>query len=70
MPMEKLEQLRDSDELKQCLANPYLRKMMKEIVDSDDLTKAIAEAMREPIFVEMADACLKVVEPPEENRPC
>lgn len=44
--------------------------MIKGIVYNDNPTKAIAEAMREPIFVEVADACLKVVEPPEEDRPC
>ncbi|XP_014474112.1 PREDICTED: zinc finger HIT domain-containing protein 3 [Dinoponera quadriceps] len=70
VPVEKLEKLRDSNELKQCLANPHVREMLKEVVHSRDPTKAIANAMREPIFVEMADACLKIAELPEEDRPC
>lgn len=36
---------------------------MHGILIDKNPTKAIASAMTEPIFVEMADACLKVVEP-------
>ncbi|EZA50525.1 hypothetical protein DMN91_009593 [Ooceraea biroi] len=60
---EKLQQLRHSEELKSCLRNPHVREMMKSIVNSQNMTNAIASAMREPLFVEMVDACLKVVEP-------
>ncbi|XP_011138598.1 zinc finger HIT domain-containing protein 3 isoform X2 [Harpegnathos saltator] len=70
VPIEKLEQLRYSNELKECLANPHVRNMMKEVVNSHNPTLAIARAMTEPIFVEMADACLRIVELPEEDRPC
>lgn len=70
VPIEKLEQLRNSNELNQCLANPHVRTMIKEVVNSHDPTSAIAKAMTEPIFVEVADACLKIVELSENDRPC
>lgn len=40
---------------------------MKSILNSHNPTAEIALAMREPIFVEMADACLKVVELKDED---
>jgi len=42
---------------------------MKTVMDSPNPTEAIALAMKEPIFVEMADACLKIVEPPDDAKP-
>lgn len=65
VPVQKLQQLCDSKELMKCLQNSHLRDIMRVIVDSPNPTEAIASAMREPIFVEMADACLKIVEPPD-----
>ncbi|XP_017885420.1 zinc finger HIT domain-containing protein 3 [Ceratina calcarata] len=62
VPIEKLRQLRDSEDLKDCLKNPHVRNIMRGILADKNPTKAIASAMTEPIFVEMADACLKVVE--------
>ncbi|TGZ41801.1 zinc finger HIT domain-containing protein 3 [Temnothorax curvispinosus] len=70
VPMEKLRQLCDSKELIKCLQNPYLRDIMKAVVDSSNPTEAIASAMKEPIFLEMADACLQIVEPPDNAKPC
>lgn len=61
--VEKLKQLRHSKELIECLKNPHVRNIMRNILNDKNPTKAIALAMTEPIFVEMADACLKVVEP-------
>ncbi|KYN08210.1 PREDICTED: zinc finger HIT domain-containing protein 3 [Cyphomyrmex costatus] len=71
VPMEKLQQLHDSKELKQCLQSSHLRNVMKTVMNSPNPTEAIALAMKkEPIFVEMADACLKVVELPDHAKPC
>lgn len=70
VPMEKLRQLCDSKELNQCLQSSHLRNIMRLVVDSPNPTEAIALAMQEPIFVEMADACLKIVEPPDHAKPC
>lgn len=69
VPIEKLEKLKDSRELKECLKNPHVRNIMRAILTDPNPTKMIAYAMSEPIFVEMADACLKVIEPPDDGKP-
>ncbi|XP_072746540.1 zinc finger HIT domain-containing protein 3 [Anoplolepis gracilipes] len=70
VPVEKLQQLRYSKELKECLKNPDLRDIMKGVLNSSNSTEAIASAMKIPIFVEMADICLKNVEVPDAVKPC
>ncbi|KAK2581756.1 hypothetical protein KPH14_002235 [Odynerus spinipes] len=62
VPLERLKQLGESEEVKDCLKNPHVRHIMKAILKDSNPTKAIALAMTEPIFVELADACLKVAE--------
>ncbi|XP_043282205.1 zinc finger HIT domain-containing protein 3 [Venturia canescens] len=66
--LEKLRLLRDGKEVKKCLSNPHVRDIVKAILIDEDPTKAIAAAMTEPIFVELADACLKIIEPSPEER--
>lgn len=63
----KLEQLRTCEPLKQLLHNPHLRKLLQEIDIAPNAWNAMKVAMQEPLFVEFADECLKVVEPPTEN---
>ncbi|CAD6206032.1 GSCOCG00010002001-RA-CDS [Cotesia congregata] len=63
VPREKLELLGHSEEVKKCLENPHVRDIAQAILNNPNPTKAIALAMTEPIFVELADACLRVVEP-------
>ncbi|KAL6426777.1 hypothetical protein ACFW04_009246 [Cataglyphis niger] len=70
VPMEKLQQLQYSKELKECLKHSDLRNIMKAVLNSENPTEAIASAMRMPLFVEMADVCLKIVEPPDDVKPC
>lgn len=67
VPLERLKQLCESQEVKDCLKNPHVRHIMKAILKDPNPTKAIALAMTEPIFVELADACLKVAEPQEDE---
>ncbi|XP_078040442.1 zinc finger HIT domain-containing protein 3 [Augochlora pura] len=69
VPIDKLEQLRSNDKLKSILNNPHVRDIMRAILVDENPTKAIALAMGEPIFIEMADACLKIVELPENEQP-
>ena len=52
-----------SDELKECLSNPHVRDILKSLVQSQTPEASIKEAMKEPIFLELAHACLKIVEP-------
>lgn len=63
VPLEKLELLETSQDIKQCLQNPHVRDIIKEIFDHPRPQEMIDIAMREPIFLELADACLKLIEP-------
>lgn len=50
--------------LKDMLCNPHLREFLKQIDSSTDAWKAMKIAMLEPLFLEFADVCLNIVEPP------
>nr|CAG4637517.1 EOG090X0JQ4 [Ceriodaphnia reticulata]SVE73324.1 EOG090X0JQ4 [Ceriodaphnia reticulata] len=63
VPIEKLEELANSEELRECLSNPHVRMILKTLVQSQTPEASIKDAMKEPIFLELAHACLKVVEP-------
>jgi len=63
VPQERLKELAFSDEVKECLKNPHVRKIMASLVSGFNPDKAMQEAMREPIFSELAIAVLKVAEP-------
>ena len=52
-----------SSNLQQILKNSHLREILTSIDRSSDPGQALQLAMNEPIFVEFADECLKVVEP-------
>ncbi|XP_025836513.1 zinc finger HIT domain-containing protein 3 [Agrilus planipennis] len=67
VPVEKLKLLRESSELKNVLANPHLRNLLKAVDSCSDPDKVMQKVMLEPIFVEFADECLKIIEP-ESNR--
>uniref|UniRef100_A0A182N3Z1 HIT-type domain-containing protein n=1 Tax=Anopheles dirus TaxID=7168 RepID=A0A182N3Z1_9DIPT len=60
---EKLEQLGQSEHLKNLLYNPHLRQLLTEVDDARDGMNAVKVAMMEPLFVEFADECLRIVEP-------
>jgi len=66
VPLEKLRQLEHNQELKNILCNRHLRDMLIAIDKSANPAAAMRQAMLEPIFVEFADECLKVVEPASE----
>ncbi|PIK45651.1 hypothetical protein BSL78_17472, partial [Apostichopus japonicus] len=59
---EDKEQGMDSDKIKTLLTNPHLRQMLTFIDSSEDKEQGMENAMKEPIFVEFADACLALVE--------
>ncbi|KAI8122562.1 Zinc finger HIT domain-containing protein 3 [Lucilia cuprina] len=63
VPQEKLIELGSSDDLKNLLYNPHLRNLLKEIDTAPNAWKAIRAAMHEPLFLEFADECLKIIEP-------
>lgn len=56
-----------SEPLKNLLYNSHLRKLLIELDSSRDPERAISAAMIEPLFLEFADECLKLIEPEKEN---
>uniref|UniRef100_W8BIK4 Zinc finger HIT domain-containing protein 3 n=1 Tax=Ceratitis capitata TaxID=7213 RepID=W8BIK4_CERCA len=63
VPRNKLELLKDCRGLHGLLYNPHLRNLLNEIDVAPNAWKAINAAMQEPLFLEFADECLKVIEP-------
>ncbi|KAL7838118.1 hypothetical protein AOLI_G00265220 [Acnodon oligacanthus] len=67
VPLEKLRQLGESEALLTVLQNPHLRELLMTVDSAEDKAKAMKKAMKEPLFVEFADQCLKIIEPTEEG---
>uniref|UniRef100_A0A224XZV6 Putative mynd zn-finger protein/hormone receptor interactor n=1 Tax=Panstrongylus lignarius TaxID=156445 RepID=A0A224XZV6_9HEMI len=65
IPLERLHLLRQNKKLKDILGNPHLRTILESVNSAENPTELVHEAMLEPIFVEFADECLKVVQVPE-----
>ncbi|XP_030751792.1 zinc finger HIT domain-containing protein 3 [Sitophilus oryzae] len=65
---DRLQLLKNSDEVKNLLSNPHLRDLLVTIDEADNAEQIMQKAMLEPIFVEFADACIKAVEHPNSNR--
>lgn len=63
VPDHVLELLKESDELKDLLRNQHLRDFLKFAHDTYNPHGFMKVAMNEPLFVEFADACLKVLHP-------
>ena len=51
-----------SSKILSLLENPHLRAMIENLVNTRKPDLAMASAMREPIFTELADACLSIVD--------
>ncbi|XP_041053754.1 zinc finger HIT domain-containing protein 3 [Carcharodon carcharias] len=67
VPLEKLRLLAKSEELKSLLCNPHLKQLLLTVDEAEDKESIMKTAMQEPIFVEFADQCLQIVEPPEKE---
>ncbi|XP_049780317.1 zinc finger HIT domain-containing protein 3-like [Schistocerca cancellata] len=66
--LEKLQALPESDELKDVLKYHELKEMLIATDKFKHPSQAILAAMIERMFVEFADICLKIVEPPTERK--
>ncbi|XP_075847389.1 zinc finger HIT domain-containing protein 3 [Microtus pennsylvanicus] len=66
--LQKLRNLGESAALRSLLLNPHLRQLMVNLDQGDNKAKLMKACMQEPLFVEFADCCLKIVEPPQKNR--
>ncbi|NWS16109.1 ZNHI3 protein, partial [Pachyramphus minor] len=67
VPLQKLKLLGESEELRDLLLNPHLRQLLLTIDQAGDKSSLMRRFMQEPLFVEFADCCLRVVEPPEKE---
>ncbi|KAL5969910.1 Zinc finger HIT domain-containing protein 3, partial [Taenia solium] len=61
IPTRLLEKLRTSERLKELLSNRHLRDYLLCLDNSRHPAKAIEKAMKEPLFVEFADECLRLI---------
>ncbi|XP_032934140.1 zinc finger HIT domain-containing protein 3 [Catharus ustulatus] len=67
VPPEKLKLLGESEELRDLLLNPHLRQLLLTLDQARDKSSLMRKFMQEPLFVEFADCCLSIVEPPEKE---
>ncbi|XP_043857083.1 zinc finger HIT domain-containing protein 3 isoform X2 [Dromiciops gliroides] len=57
----------NSKELRNLLTNPHLRQLLINIDQAEDKETLMKSHMQEPLFVEFADCCLRIVDPPEKE---
>ncbi|XP_068834567.1 zinc finger HIT domain-containing protein 3 isoform X2 [Capricornis sumatraensis] len=67
--LQNLKNLGESAALRSLLLNPHLRRLMVDLDQADDKAELMRACMREPLFVEFADCCLRIVEPPQREGP-
>ncbi|XP_029304567.1 zinc finger HIT domain-containing protein 3 [Cottoperca gobio] len=60
VPLQRLQLLGQSKELRDLLCNPHLRQLLRSIDSADSKDDLMQAAMQEPLFVEFSDQCLKV----------
>ncbi|MBZ3869897.1 Zinc finger HIT domain-containing protein 3 [Sciurus carolinensis] len=61
--LQNLKNLGESATLRNLLLNPHLRQLMINLDQGDNKAKLMRAYMQEPLFVEFADCCLRIVEP-------
>ncbi|XP_056253126.1 zinc finger HIT domain-containing protein 3 isoform X1 [Seriola aureovittata] len=62
VPVQRLQLLGQSKELRDLLCNRHLRQLLRSIDCAASKDDAMKAAMQEPLFVEFSDQCLKIVE--------
>ncbi|XP_017268043.1 zinc finger HIT domain-containing protein 3 [Kryptolebias marmoratus] len=62
VPMQRLQMLGQSKDLRDLLCNPHLRRLLRSVDGAERKDEAMKAAMQEPLFVEFSDQCLKIVE--------
>ncbi|XP_037543364.1 zinc finger HIT domain-containing protein 3 isoform X2 [Nematolebias whitei] len=62
VPLQRLQLLGQSKELRDLLCNPHLRRLLRSVDSAESKAEAMKAAMQEPLFVEFSDQCLTVVE--------
>ncbi|XP_028662815.1 zinc finger HIT domain-containing protein 3 [Erpetoichthys calabaricus] len=67
VPQQNLKLLGQSTGLKDLLHNPHLRQLLRTVDEAENKEVVMKAVMQEPLFVEFADCCLKIVEPAEKE---
>lgn len=67
--VQNLKNLEESAALRSLLLNPHLRELMVSLDQGDNKAKLMRACMQEPLFVEFADCCLRIVEPNQSEDP-
>ncbi|KAM9385350.1 zinc finger HIT domain-containing protein 3 [Pholidichthys leucotaenia] len=62
VPLQRLQLLGHSKELRDLLCNPHLRQLLCLVDGADCKDEAMKAAMQEPLFVEFSDQCLKIIQ--------
>uniref|UniRef100_A0A8C0JPZ7 Zinc finger HIT-type containing 3 n=1 Tax=Canis lupus dingo TaxID=286419 RepID=A0A8C0JPZ7_CANLU len=65
--LQNLKNLGESAALRSLLLNPHLRQLMVSLDQGDNKAKLMRACMQEPLFVEFADCCLRIVEPSQDE---
>lgn len=63
--LQNLKNLGESAALRSLLLNPHLRQLMVSLDQGANKAGLMRACMQEPLFVEFADCCLQIVEPPQ-----
>ncbi|XP_036767000.2 zinc finger HIT domain-containing protein 3 isoform X1 [Manis pentadactyla] len=63
--LQNLKNLGECAALRSLLLNPHLRELMVSLDQGDNKAKLMKACMQEPLFVEFADCCLRIVAPPQ-----
>ncbi|KAF0873120.1 zinc finger HIT domain-containing protein 3 [Crocuta crocuta] len=67
VPLQNLKNLGESAALRSLLLNPHLRQLMVSLDQGDNKAELMRACMQEPLFVEFADCCLRIVEPSQDE---
>ncbi|KAM4044117.1 zinc finger HIT domain-containing protein 3 [Anomaloglossus baeobatrachus] len=67
VPLQKLQLLGSSEELKGLLLNTHLRQLLLTLDQTENKDEAVKKYMQEPLFVEFADRCLSLVDAEEKE---
>ncbi|EFB19428.1 hypothetical protein PANDA_012555, partial [Ailuropoda melanoleuca] len=65
--LQNLKNLGESAALRSLLLNPHLRQLMLSLDQGADKAQLMRTCMQEPLFVEFADCCLRIVEPSQDE---
>ncbi|KAL0994794.1 hypothetical protein UPYG_G00127250 [Umbra pygmaea] len=65
--LQRLQLLGESESLRKLLLNPHLQQLMRSVDAAENKADAMKAAMHEPLFIELSDQCLQIVEKKVEN---